>query len=92
MKKIFKDDNKNKKDKINLSVLDKINLVDSNPPVEIIVNNKLNLSNILRSVKFNKNKDIRKIIVYAYTVLLKIFLKFLEKKRVSFFIVINFKG
>tara|TARA_Y100001980_G_C14471560_1_gene251631 strand:+ start:35 stop:529 length:495 start_codon:yes stop_codon:yes gene_type:complete len=58
----------------------------------MIVNDKLNLSNILRSVKFRKKIEIKKIITYAYTVLLKTFSKFNEKYTVSFFFVINFKG
>ena len=40
----------------------RIKFEDWNPPVEIIVKDKLNLSNILKSVKFKKKNEIKNII------------------------------
>ncbi len=78
-KKMFNEENISKIDTIIWSKLFKIRLDDLKPPVDIIVKDKLNLSNILRSVKLRKKIEIKKIITYAYTVLLKTFSKFNEK-------------
>ena len=65
IKKIFNDDNINKKEITILSLFDKTKSEIKKPPVEIIVNDRVNLSNILKSVKFKKNKEIKNKIAKA---------------------------
>ena len=60
--KIFNEEKINKIDTIIWSKPPRIKFDDWNPPVEIIVKDKLNLSNILKSVKFKKKIEIKNII------------------------------
>ena len=65
IKKIFSEEKINKKDTIILSPSVKNNSETKNPPDDMIVNAKVNFSNILSSVKFKKNKEIKNNIANA---------------------------
>ena len=59
IKKIFNEEKINKKDIIILSLSVKNNSEIKKPPDDIIVNAKVNFSNIRNSVKFKKNNEIK---------------------------------